>query len=419
MKNVLLQCVLAVGLHGGAATQAVAQDTTRTYTIHNPNKEAMTEAPVEIGGVEGFRSALVTVDGVEVPCQMDDLDGDGGADHLFFLTDIKGKGSVEAKMQLWRKGKPREYKARTFASLMLRNSKIKEKNKHDIYLGEFSSVRGTNPFLVIHQHGAVFESELTAFRIYSSPRQTVDIYGKRKRQLELRESEFYPDAKQLAAGFGDDVLVVGDGVGLGALNGWDGTQPLAFTDCDSRLQRVIASGPLRSIVEIVDKNWRQQPADEPMTLTTRYTIIAGHRDCRVDATLSVPKGFEITDAMKAKQYFTGITNIVGSEKLGDDKGLRGCWGTDYPVTGRDTLTHAKETVGLGIYVPQANVVKSADTTRDYGYVVSIPNNTLTYYISFCSDKEEQGYHSAREWAEYLKEWKKELMKEPGTIKRAQ
>lgn len=419
MKNVLLQCVLAVGLHGGVATQAVAQDATRTYTIHNPNNDAMTEAPVEIDGVEGFRSALVTVDGVEVPCQMDDLDGDGGADHLFFLTDIKGKGSVEAKVQLWRKGKPREYKARTFASLMLRNYKIKEKNKHDIYLGEISALRGTNPFYVIHQHGAVFESELTAFRIYGSPRQTVDIYGKRKRQLELRESEFYPDAKQLDAGFGDDVLVVGDGVGLGALNGWDGTKPLAFTDCDSRLQRIIASGPLRSIVEIVDKNWRQQPDDEPVTLTTRYTMIAGHRDCRVDATLSVPKGFEITGEMKAKQYFTGITNVAGSVKLGDDKGLRGCWGTDYPVTGRDTLTHAKETVGLGIYVPQTNVVKVADTPRDYGYVVSIPNNTLTYYISFCSDKEEQGYHSAKEWAGYLKGWKKWLMKEPVTIKRAQ
>lgn len=412
MKHTLLLCLTAIGLMGGSRIQALAQDVTRTYTIHNPNKAAMADAPVEVGGVEGFRSALVTVDGVEIPCQMDDLDGDGGADHLFFLASVKGKGSVEAKVQLWRKGKPREYKARTFASLMLRNYKIKEKNKHDIYLGEFSSMRGTNPFLAIHQHGAVFESELTAFRIYCSPRQTVDIYGKRKRQLELCESEFYPDAKQLAEGFGDDVLVVGDGVGLGALNGWDGEKPTGFTDCDSRLQRVIATGPLRSIVEIVDKNWRQQPDDEPMTLTTRYTIVAGHRDCRVDATLSVPKGFEITDAMKAHRYFTGITNVKESEKLGDDKGLRGCWGTDYPVTGRDTLTHAKETVGLGIYVPQANVVKAADTPRDYGYVVSIPESTITYYISFCSDKEEQGYHSSKEWEAYLKDWSKELKQLP-------
>lgn len=390
---------------------SIAQDDIRTYKIHNANKENLTQYPVEINGIEGFRSALVTIDGKEVPCQMDDLDGDGGADQLFLLADVGGKESVEATVKLWRKGKPREYRERTFADLMLRNSKISAKNKHDIYLGEFSSMRGTNPFLVIHQHGAVFESELTAFRIYCSPRQTVDIYGKRKRQLELRESEFYPDQQQLEDGFGDDVLVVGDGVGLGAINGWDGTKPIAFNDCDRRLQRIVASGPLRSIVEIVDKNWRPSPDAEPMTITSRYTIIAGHRDCRVDVTVSVPKGFAFTKEMEATKYFTGITNVKGSTQLNDGKGLRGCWGADYPVTGRDTLTHEKETVGLGIYIPEKNVVKVADTERDYGYVVSMGNKkSLTYHITFCSDKEEEGFHSAKEWFAHLKAWKKEFGK---------
>lgn len=391
-----------------ASIPAIAQDATRIYTLQNPNKEALTQAPIEIEGIEGFRSALVTIDGKEIPSQMDDMDGDGGPDHLFFLADIPSKKRVTAKVELWRKGKPREYKARTFASLMLRNSKIKAKNKHDIYLGEFSSLRGTNPFPVIHQHGAVFESELTAFRIYCSPRQTVDIYGKRKRQLELRDSEFYPDQQQLADGFGDDVLVVSDGVGLGALNGWDGEKPVAFTDCDSRLQRVVATGPLRSVVEIVDKNWRPTPESEPMTLATRYTMVAGHRDCRVDVSVSVPKGFAITEAMRQTQYFTGITNVKGSEELNDGNGLRGCWGTDYPVTGKDTLTHNKETVGLGICLPSKNIVKIADTRRDYGCVVSMPDNALTYYITFCSDKEERGFHSAKSWFEHLRAWKKSL-----------
>lgn len=75
---------------------------------------------------------------------------------------------------------PNTYAKRTFADILLRNSKVKAKNKHDIYLSEFASLRGTNPFPVIHQHGAVLESELTAYRFYCSPRQSVDIYGKRK-----------------------------------------------------------------------------------------------------------------------------------------------------------------------------------------------------------------------------------------------
>ena len=385
--------------------QAVGQDKTVTVTLQNPGYTILQQSPVEITGIEGYRSARVTVDGKEVPSQMDDLDGDGGADHLFFLADIKDKGQSKATIALWRKAIPNTYTKRTFADILLRNGKVKAKNKHDIYLSEFASLRGTNPFPVIHQHGAVLESELTAYRFYCSPRQSVDIYGKRKRQLELHETEFYPDTAQLAAGYGDDVLAVRDGVGVGALNGWDGKQPVGFSDCDSRRQRIIVNGPLRSIVEITDLNWKPTPEAEPRTLTTRYTMIAGHRDCKVDVRVSVPKGFNLTDQIRATPYFIGITHIKGQQSWTNGHGLLANWGTDYPVTGKDTLTHKKETVGLAISIPPANILQTVHTQYDDGYLVSIPGGHLVYYIAFCSDKEEQGYHSADQWFSALKAWK--------------
>lgn len=377
--------------------QAVGQDKTMTVTLQNPGYTILQQSPVEITGIEGYRSARVTVDGKEVPSQMDDLDGDGGADHLFFLADIKAKGQSKATIALWRKAMPNTYTKRTFADILLRNSKVKAKNKHDIYLSEFASLRGTNPFPVIHQHGAVLESELTAYRFYCSPRQSVDIYGKRKSQLELHDTEFYPDSVQLAAGYGDDVLAVRDGVGVGALNGWDGKQPVGFVDCDSRRQRIVVNGPLRSIVEITDQNWRPTPEAEPRTLTTRYTMIAGHRDCKVDVRVSVPKGFNLTDQIRATPYFIGITHIKGQQSWTNGHGLLANWGTDYPVTGKDTLTHKKETVGLAVSIPPANILQTVHTQYDDGYLVSIPGGHLVYYIAFCSDKEEQGYHSADQW----------------------
>ena len=385
--------------------QAVGQDKTMTVTLQNPGYTILQQSPVEITGIEGYRSARVTVDGKEVPSQMDDLDGDGGADHLFFLADIKDKGQSKATIALWRKAIPNTYTKRTFADILLRNGKVKAKNKHDIYLSEFASLRGTNPFPVIHQHGAVLESELTAYRFYCSPRQSVDIYGKRKRQLELHDTEFYPDTAQLAAGYGDDVLAVRDGVGVGALNGWDGKQPVGFSDCDSRRQRIIVNGPLRSIVEITDLNWKPTPEAEPRTLTTRYTMIAGHRDCKVDVRVSVPKGFNLTDQIRATPYFIGITHIKGQQSWTNGHGLLANWGTDYPVTGKDTLTHKKETVGLAISIPPANILQTVHTQYDDGYLVSIPGGHLVYYIAFCSDKEEQGYHSADQWFSALKAWK--------------
>lgn len=391
------------------AFPVTAQDLVKTYNVINPNTEAWQGAPVEIGGIDGYRSALVTIDGKEVPCQMDDLDGDGGADHLFFLTDIKGKDRQTVKVSLWRKGDPRSYKERTFADIILPNSKIKEKNKQNVYLKEFTVMGGSDPFRCIHQHGVVFESELTAFRIYCSPRQTVDLYGKYKRQLELKESEFYPDKDQLAKGFGDDVLLVGDGVGLGALNGWNGTEPVAFTNCESRSQRIITTGPLRSIVEIVDNNWKPTPDAEPFTLTTRYTILAGHRDCKVDVQVSVPKGFTLTNDIKKTPYYIGITNVRGSKSWTDGKGLLASWGSDYPAKG-DTTTQTKQTVGLAVCIPAANLEKRADTKYDYGYVVKIPQGHLTYAISFCSDKEENGYHSEDAWKKATSEWERDLQK---------
>lgn len=385
--------------------QAVGQDKTVTVTLQNPGYTILQQSPVEITGIEGYRSARVTVDGKEVPSQMDDLDGDGGADHLFFLADIKAKGLSKATIALWRKTMPNTYAKRTFADILLRNSKVKAKNKHDIYLSEFASLRGTNPFPVIHQHGAVLESELTAYRFYCSPRQSVDIYGKRKRQLELHDTEFYPDSVQLAAGYGDDVLAVRDGVGVGALNGWDGKQPVGFSDCDCRRQRIVVNGPLRSIVEITDQNWKPTPEAEPRTLTTRYTMIAGHRDCKVDVRVSVPKGFNLTDQIRATPYFIGITHIKGQQSWTNGHGLLANWGTDYPVTGKDTLTHKKETVGLAISISPANILQTVHTQYDDGYLVSIPGGHLVYYIAFCSDKEEQGYHSADQWFSALKAWK--------------
>lgn len=385
--------------------QAVGQDKTMTVTLQNPGYTILQQSPVEITGIEGYRSARVTVDGKEVPSQMDDLDGDGGADHLFFLADIKAKGLSKATIALWRKAMPNTYAKRTFADILLRNSKMKAKNKHDIYLSEFASLRGTNPFPVIHQHGAVLESELTAYRFYCSPRQSVDIYGKRKRQLELHDTEFYPDSVQLAAGYGDDVLAVRDGVGVGALNGWDGKQPVGFSDCDSRRQRIVVNGPLRSIVEITDQNWRPTPEAEPRTLTTRYTMIAGHRDCKVDVRVSVPKGFNLTDQIRATPYFIGITHIKGQQSWTNGHGLLANWGTDYPVTGKDTLTHKMETVGLAVSIPPANILQTVHTQYDDGYLVSIPGGHLVYYIAFCSAKEEQGYHSADQWFSALKAWK--------------
>ncbi|MBQ4224574.1 MAG: DUF4861 domain-containing protein [Prevotella sp.] len=347
------------------------------------------------------RSAMVTDNGKEIPCQLDDLDGDGTYDELFLLTDLERRGEKTLKVTLYDSGAPRQYEPKVYVDMMLTNKKIKESNKQDLYIQSLTVDRDVNPYWMLHHHGAAFENELVAYRIYFDHRQTVDIYGKYRKGLELKQTQFYPDTEQKAAGFGDDVLWVGNTFGVGTLRGWDGKEPVMVSDVEHRGQRIVARGPLRTIVEVKDEAWRVTPTSQPVDMTTLYTLHAGHRDCRVDVSFSR----DVSDL----RFSTGVINVKNSTEFSDKKGLRGCWGTDWPVSEKDSAGHKRETVGLGICLPQEIVENELPANKDnYPYVVKVNGNHLTYHISFCSDNESFGMHSEKEWYACLQEWKKAL-----------
>lgn len=381
---------------------ANAQKTIK-ITVSNPLKVAREAAPVVITVNQyGFsvKSALVSCNGNEIPCQLDDLNGDGVYDELCFLTNLGKKEKKSFSIELASQGEPRTYEPQVYVEMMLSNKKVKESNKQDLYISQLTVENGTNAYWMIHHHGAAFESKKVAYRIYFDHRQTVDIYGKYHQGLELKQTQFYPDQQQKDAGFGDDVLWVGSTFGVGTLRGWDGNKPTMLEDVNHRTQRIISRGPLRTIVEVIDDGWKHNNAPR-FKMTTRYTLYAGHRDCQVDVTFDRP--------VSEHQFATGIINVKNSTEFSDKKGLRGCWGTDWPVSEKDSAGHKRETVGLGICIPAKHIVNELPANKDnYGYLVSTPNQSLHYDIVFCSDNEDFGFHSASEWYQFLTAWKKEI-----------
>jgi len=379
--------------------------------ITNNSKTMKANEPVvlQLGKYGKVKSALVMIDGKEVPCQLDDLNGDGNMDELCFMTDIDRKSTKKANVQLFDNGKPRSYEPKVYVEMLLSNKKVKESNKQNLYISHLTVDNGANPYWMIHHHGAAFENELVAYRIYFDHRQTVDIYGKYHKGLELRQTQFYPDNGQKAKGFGDDVLWVGSTLGAGTLRGWDGKQPTMLTDVEHRTQRIIARGPIRTIVEVKDEGWTPQPGMEPVDMTATYTLYATHRDCHVDV--------KFNKDVEAYKFATGIINVKNSTEYSDNKGLRGCWGTDWPVSEKDSAGHKRETVGLGIYIPQKHIVNEEPANKDnYAFVVKACRcGKLSYRITFASDNEDFGYHSDKEWYEFLKTWKKEI-EQPVVVK---
>ena len=394
MKQLLL--FFALGL-----TATVSAQRTFTVNVENPMATERTDQPVVISlkTMGTVQSALVTLGGNEIPCQLDDLDQDEQFDELCFLVNMAPKEKQTYTVKLFNEGEPRPYPARVYAEMLMRNDKVKEKNKHNNFI-ESITVRGdcANSYNLQHHHGVDFESELNGIRIYFDHRQTLDVYGKFKKRLELQATQFYTSEEQKKEGYGDDVLWVGNTFGLGAFRGWDGQQPTMIEPVKSRTQRIISYGPLRTIVEVVDQGWVAEQGKPALNMTLRYTQYAGHRDTDVDV-------FFNRDATDYR-FSTGVINVKGSTELNDQQGLRGCWGTDYPST--DTLKWKPETVGLAVLVGKGNVVSVPQANKDnYGLVVRPEGRHMAYKVACASANEEFGFHKAEEWFAWLKKWRTE------------
>lgn len=402
-KLICFFLLTAFGLHASA---------TRTVTVFVRNQldNARTDQPVVISLAQygEVRSALVTVDGQEIPCQLDDLNQDNIFDELCFLVNLGERERKQYTVTLFDEGEPRSYPARVYADMLVRNTSDKKlkKNQQNNFL-ESITVRGdaADAYHIQHHHGVDFESELNGIRIYFDARQTLDLYGKYQKRLELQDTQFYTDAEQKAQGYGDDVLWVGQTFGLGAFRGWDGTKPTLVEPVRSRTQRIISYGPLRTIVEVVDRDW-QAPLTSSIshhpssiTMTLRYTQYAGHRDTDVDVFFNK----NVSDY----RFSTGVINVKGSVEYSDRHGLRACWGTDYPAT--DTTKWKRETVGLAVLVPHKNIASEEPANKDnYAFVVKIDGTHMAYKVNYTSANETFGYHSAQEWFDYLKAWRREV-----------
>ena len=368
-------------------------------TINNPLRRTYKDMPIAIK-IKDFktdfrvRSAIVIFKGIEIPSQLDDINGDGHNDELAFVLDMEGALSVIVEVTLCNIPSDKKYESRVYGDMLLN-----DKNKKIPTITTLSSpgTTETRPYYdAVYLHGPVFESELVGYRIYYDNRQSIDIYGKIKQRIELPVTQFHTTDEQLAEGYGADVLWAGQTVSLGSFRGWDpiNKAPLYIDTVKTRQESLRAAGPVRTIVEVKDYDWYYE--DHYLTMTQYYTLWAGHRDVKVEI------NFE--DKLTNETFCTGVqkleTDITG---FLEEKGIAGSWGTNQPEKGKLIF----ETVGLGIYIPN-NYIK--DYREDSGnYLFNIGNdgnNYIHYYITFCNKKEESGWKKDIEWFKHVKDWAK-------------
>ena len=374
-----------------------------TLKVSNPNKSGLKNAPVVVV-LDKYKSIptkvrenlAVFVDGKQISSQLDDLNKDGIPDELVFLLDLKAGQTLTVSLKTIPAVQRKIFPTEVYADLIL-----KDKDGKFQFVNEISSTKN-DMYTKLHHHGVAFESALIAYRIYFDNKSTIDLYGKKKQQLELATTEWYPTDEQASAGYGDDVLRVFDAVGVGTVKGWNGTKATHIEKFDKRTQRIVSTGKLRTVVESEVEGWQYE--DKKINITVRYILYARHRDavCEVRASEDI------------ENLATGVETIKGGPTLIDQKGLVGSWGSDYPVT--DTIKYEKQTVGLGVYVPQKFAKKQA--IQGLNNLILMPykkGETLRFYFTAAARKEEKDpFTSSEQFFTYLKNWGAAL--EPVVVK---
>ena len=335
--------------------------------------------------------ATVTNAGKDIPCQTDDFDGDSRADEIVFLTDIGPKETQTFKVTLSAAGQQAQYEPQVYAHMS-----IGSKATTDITA--FEALGTSNVFNSLYHHGACFESELVGYRIYADQRQNVDVYGKRKHRLELAATKFNTAAGHLAGGYGHDVLWNGQSIGCGTLREWHEGKVLEMTDVRRRGQRIVAYGPLRTVVEVTDKGWHGC-----LCLRTLYILYAGHRDVQVEVSANEP-------FPKNMMLCTGVQKIgMAPQGMMRSNGIVASWGYDWPDYGKKQI-YSKQAVGLAVYVPEQSVYKNVEDSLQYVSVIrTLGKTSFRYWFTACADMEEDSpYHTGPSWFKSLDLWRERL-----------
>jgi unsaturated chondroitin disaccharide hydrolase len=287
----------------------------------------------------------------EIPSQVDDLDGDGKGDELVFQVDLAPHQtrivtvSYGDQERIWRlRG---DYKQRTAA---LFSRKIE---------------------------GVGWESERVAFRVYLDPRNAIDLYGKRRPTLQLAmyaspDYTYHDESPE-----GRDIYKVGDAIGIGSVAVLVDGKAIKVADVKERKWRIIASGPVRTVVELEYDGWN--PGGRIIDLRSRITQWAGERGFTHTIFAKSADDFEFVTGLPAKPGIKPVTSGQNSQTE-----WMATWGEQVVAPG-PTATEAVPGQQLGLAI----VTLAPHAT--------FRNDSKNHFIDFKLSNGSQSWYTIAAW----------------------
>ncbi len=297
------------------------------------------------------------IDWREVPAQADDLDGDGKPDELVFVHSVPAAGRVKLHGYYSPSGKRQ--------TGFVKNADTAR---------NWDSPEGTD---------IAWESNLAAYRTYEG---VMEAFGKRHEGLIL--SKLPADYHHMQP-WGMDVLRIGEASGLGGITIWENGVPVPIRNPGGKSEikirnKVLASGPVRSLVEVEYDNIRS--AKDTYRATIRFSAFAENPFSRQEIRFETAAG-------KAVEFSPGVQKLTGDVAVFDSgAGYLASWGFGEPEAGE---------IGLGLMFDPRQYAGIAETDLDRLVKLKTgAGKTLVYWVlgGWRKGLANPVAPSARDWA---------------------
>ena len=363
----------------------------------------------------GYFPLLTTESGDTIASQLDDMNGDGKWDQLFFVSDIPAGDIIHLNLN-WVKIQP-DYTIRTSVRFGKRESKdspVVPRTSDTLLANQVPQVLGYQPF---QTDGPTWENDKVGFRHYFDGRNANDLFGKKApfmspENVGINAQGAVEDNYHVMADWGRDILSVGNSVGIGGFGliigdsiarlGIIGAKNDTLNNVDTTIFNIVAEGPVHSVLQFRYINWH-----------------AGNRIYQVNEKTSIWPGMY---AYKNKVEISGLhgdeTLLVGLVNSNTDHPLGEIYEDDNFVI---LYTHDKQTydkvwyLGLALILPKSAYLGFGEAPKNapisntfYGKLKIEDNTPVSYYAAGCWEIADEGFRDSTYFKNYIADLAKEL-----------
>lgn len=229
---------------------------------------------------------------------------------------------------------------------------------------------GGDFYKIVGHHGPAIENEYMGLRLYFNHSGSIDVYSKRRFQLELEKTDWYPDSLMQINGYGSDQYKVGPTVGLGGIKLWDGEKIVKLHATKGRM----ASVRTKSCTSTMEMMAKAVPyRGDSVDVLIRVTIYAQDRFAEVEA---------IALSDREVQFVTGVNYHSGCKTyFNDDYAI--VWGK-HP---EDVAINPGE-IGAAIVLDSNHFEKKMKTDSEILYIFK-PGKRIRSFITSVSENEDE------------------------------